>query len=76
VVAPLQAPMTRKGCASPCRAPVMHAKTRAIRHFYFIVVGTIFSSSLQKRWIVYLRGWSDKLICALDLARAGVALVC
>jgi hypothetical protein len=43
--------------------------------FYFKVVGTIFSSSLQKRWIVYLRGWSDKLICTLDLAWAGVALV-
>jgi hypothetical protein len=30
----------------------------------------------QRSWIVYLRGWSDKLICVLDLARAGVALVC
>jgi hypothetical protein len=29
----------------------------------------------KRRWIVYLRGWSDKLICALDFARARVALV-
>jgi hypothetical protein len=42
--------------------------------FYFKVVGNIFFS-LQKRWIVYLQGWSYKLICTLDLAQAGVALV-
>jgi hypothetical protein len=30
----------------------------------------------QRSWIVYLQGWSDKHICMLDLAQAGVALVC
>jgi hypothetical protein len=41
--------------------------------FYPTVVSNIFLE--QRSWIVYLRGWSDKLICVLDLARAGVALV-
>jgi hypothetical protein len=51
----------------------MHAKTRAIMHF--LLYGGRQHFLEQKSWIVYLRGWSDKLICALDLARVGVALV-
>jgi hypothetical protein len=69
----LQGPTTQTGCVSPRCAPVytIDKKNQDLllysgrQHF------------LEPRsWVVYLQGWSDELICVLDPARAGVALVC
>jgi hypothetical protein len=69
----LQGPTTQTVCVSPRRAPIY--TTNKKNQDLLLYDGRQHFLELRS-WFVYLWDWLDELICVLDLARAGLALVC